>query len=123
MSVGPNIIANYASQLYTSALAIVLVPLYVHYMGVEAYGLVGFYAMLQGWFLVLDMGVSATLSRQAARFNAGAVDALSLRRLVRAFEGIFRSSACAVRWPWPARRRRANTGCASSISTCGRSNA
>lgn len=89
MSVGPNIIANYASQLYTSALAIVLVPLYVHYMGVEAYGLVGFYAMLQGWFLVLDMGVSATLSREAARFNAGAVDALSLRRLVRAFEGIF----------------------------------
>lgn len=89
MSVGPNIVANYASQLYASALGILLVPLYVHYMGVEAYGLVGFYAMLQGWFLILDMGVSATLNRQAARFNAGAVNGLELRRLVRAFEGIF----------------------------------
>lgn len=89
MSVGPNIVANYASQLYTSALGILLVPVYIHYMGAEAFGLVGFYAMLQGWFLVLDMGVTATLSREAARFNAGAVDALNLRRLVRAFEGIF----------------------------------
>ena len=33
-----------------------MVPLYVRYMGVEAYGLVGFYAMLQGWFMLLDMG-------------------------------------------------------------------
>jgi O-antigen/teichoic acid export membrane protein len=89
MSVGRSIAANYASQLYASALAILMVPLYVRYMGVEAYGLVGFYAMLQGWFLILDMGVSATLSRQAARFNAGAVDGFELRRLVRAFEGIF----------------------------------
>lgn len=89
MSVGPSIIANYASQLYTSALGILLVPLYVRYMGVEAYGLVGFYAMLQGWFLILDMGVTSTLSRQAARFNAGAVGTLDLRRLIRSFEGIF----------------------------------
>lgn len=89
MSVGRSITANYASQLYASALAILMVPLYVRYMGVEAYGLVGFYAMLQGWFLILDMGVSATLNREAARFNAGAVEGLALRRLVRAFEGIF----------------------------------
>lgn len=86
--VGPNIIANYASQLYMTALGILLVPVYVHYMGVEAYGLVGFYAMLQGWFLILDLGVTASLSREAARFNAGAFGPLDLRRLVRAFEGI-----------------------------------
>lgn len=89
MSVRSNIVANYVSQLYASALGILLVPLYVRYMGVEAYGLVGFYAVLQGWFLILDMGVGTTLSRQAARFNAGAVNGLELRRLLRAFEGIF----------------------------------
>jgi O-antigen/teichoic acid export membrane protein len=89
MSVGRSIVANYASQLYASAVAILMVPLYVRYMGVEAYGLVGFYAVLQGWFLILDMGLSATLSREAARFNAGAVEGIDLRRLVRSFEGIF----------------------------------
>jgi O-antigen/teichoic acid export membrane protein len=89
MSVGRSIAANYASQLYSSALAIIMVPLYVGYMGVEAYGLVGFYAMMQGWFAILDMGVGATLNREAARCNAGAVEGLALRRLIRAFEGIF----------------------------------
>ncbi len=76
MSVGPNILANYASQLYASLLGILLVPAYIHYMGIEAYGLVGFYAMLQGWFVILDMGIAATLNREAARFCAGAVACL-----------------------------------------------
>lgn len=89
MSVKRNILANYAGQLYTTAIGILLVPLYVRYMGVEAYGLVGFYTMLQAWFMLLDMGLTPTLGREAARFNGGAIDALSLRQLVRAFEGIF----------------------------------
>lgn len=89
LSVGPSIVANYASTLYASALGILLVPLYVQYMGIEAYGLVGFYAMLQGWFIILDMGVSATVNRESARYTAGAVLALDLRRLIRSFEGIF----------------------------------
>ena len=32
------------------------------FLGVEAYGLVGFFVMLQGWFLLLDMGLSPTMS-------------------------------------------------------------
>lgn len=39
--------------------------------------------------MLLDMGLTPTLSREAARFNGGALSALDLRRLVRAFEGIF----------------------------------
>ena len=50
MSLKSNIAANYASQLYTTLIGIVLVPLYLRYMGSEAYGLVGFFAMLQAWF-------------------------------------------------------------------------
>lgn len=66
-----------------------MVPLYVRYMGAEAYGLVGFFAMLQAWFQLLDMGLTPTMARATARFNGGASDALSLRRLLRAMEGIF----------------------------------
>lgn len=84
-----NIIANYMSQLYASLIGILMVPLYVRYMGIEAYGLVGFYAMLQGWFMLLDMGLTPALSREAARFNGGAIGALDLRRLVRSLEGVF----------------------------------
>ncbi|RJG02934.1 oligosaccharide flippase family protein [Noviherbaspirillum sedimenti] len=89
MSIKRNILANYAGQLYVTLIGILLVPMYVQYMGAEAYGLVGFYAMLQAWFQLLDMGLTPTMARETARFQGGAVDALGLRRLLRALEGIF----------------------------------
>jgi O-antigen/teichoic acid export membrane protein len=58
-------------------------------MGVEAYGLVGFFAMLQAWFLLLDMGLTPTMARETARFQGGATDALSLRLLLRSLEAVF----------------------------------
>lgn len=89
MSLTKNILANYASQIYGTLIGIVMVPLYVRYMGVEAYGLVGFFSMLQTWFQLLDMGLTPTMSRETARFRGGAIDALGVRRLMRALEGIF----------------------------------
>lgn len=89
MSFKRNILSIYASQIYVTVIGIVMVPMYVKYMGAEAYGLVGFFAMLQAWFQLLDMGLTPTLSRETARYQGGAIDALSLRRLLRALEGIF----------------------------------
>ena len=88
-----NILASYISQIYVTLVGIVMVPMYVKYMGVEAYGLVGFYAMLQAWFMLLDMGLTPTMSREVARFRGAATDAASLRRLLRTLEGIFASVA------------------------------
>jgi O-antigen/teichoic acid export membrane protein len=89
MTLKRNILANYVSQIYVTIIGIVMVPMYVKYMGAEAYGLVGFFAMLQAWFQLLDMGLTPTMSRETARYKGGASDALSLRRLLRALEGIF----------------------------------
>jgi O-antigen/teichoic acid export membrane protein len=89
MSLKKNILANYASQLYVTLIGIVMVPLYIKYMGAEAYGLVGFFAMLQAWFTLLDIGLTPTMARETARFRGGATDALNYRRLVRALEGVF----------------------------------
>lgn len=89
MSLKRNILASYVSQIYVTLLGIVMVPVYLNYMGAEAYGLVGFFIMLQVWFNMLDMGLTPTLSRETSRFSAGATDALSLRRLLRAMEGLF----------------------------------
>ncbi len=89
MSFKRNVLASYIGQIYVTLIAIVMVPMYVRYMGAEAYGLVGFFAMLQAWFMLLDMGLTPTMARETARFNGGATDALSLRRLLRAMEGIF----------------------------------
>jgi O-antigen/teichoic acid export membrane protein len=89
LSLKHNIIANYVSQVYVTLIGIVILPLYIKYMGAEAYGLVGFFSMLQAWFALLDMGLTPTMARETARFRGGALDALSYRRLVRTLEGVF----------------------------------
>jgi O-antigen/teichoic acid export membrane protein len=73
-----NIAANFSSQVYAAAIAIFTLPLYLKYMGAEAYGLVAFFATTQAWFQLLDLGLSPTLSRQVARFRGGAISATDL---------------------------------------------
>lgn len=89
MSLKKNILASYATQIYVTLVGILILPLYLKYMGAEAYGLVGFFTMLQAWFNLLDMGLTPTVARETARFMGGATDALSYRRLLRALQLIF----------------------------------
>ena len=89
MSLSRNIVANYASQFYVAFVGIFLVPVYMRLMGSEAYGLVAFFVMLQAWFQLLDFGLTATISRETARYLGGGLDALALRRLMRSLEGCF----------------------------------
>ena len=84
-----NILASYASQIYLIVISIAILPIYMKYMGAEAYGLVGFFAMLQGLFALLDFGLTPTISRQTAQYNAGAVAALEFRQLFRSLSIIF----------------------------------
>lgn len=84
-----NLIANYASQIYMTLAGIVILPLYLKYMGSEAYGLVGFFTALQSWFNILDLGLSPSISRQTARMRAGALTPEAYRELVGALQLIF----------------------------------
>lgn len=89
MSLKRNILASYASQIYVTLVGLLILPMYLKYMGAEAYGLVGFFTMLQSVFNLLDMGLTPTVARETARFRGGATDALNYRRLLRALQVIF----------------------------------
>lgn len=89
MQLKRNIAANYGSQIYVTLLGIVMLPLYLRYIGAEAYGLVAFFALLQMCFQLLDMGLVPTMARQAALFGGGYVAALRLRQLLRSLELVF----------------------------------
>lgn len=84
-----NILANYASQFYSAGIGILILPLYIKYMGAEAYGLVGFFTMLQAWFALLDLGLTPTIARETARYHGGSMSALHYRQLFRALSAIF----------------------------------
>lgn len=89
MSIKRNIIANYVGQIYVTVIGILMVPLYIGHLGAEAYGLVGFFAMLQAGFNVLDLGLTPSIGRETARYHGGAMSALEYRKLFRALSVIF----------------------------------
>ena len=59
-----NIIANYLGQGWRVLLGLVFIPLYIKHLGVEAYGLIGVFAILQAWLGLLDMGLKSALGRK-----------------------------------------------------------
>jgi len=87
-SVKRNIIANYLGSGWSALMGLVFVPLYIHYLGMEAYGLIGVFAILQAWLSLLDMGMTPTLNREMARFTAGAHTAQSILDLLRSLEQV-----------------------------------
>lgn len=52
-----------------------MAPVYIKYLGLESYGLIGFFAVVQSWMQLFDMGFSATLTRQSAQYSHGAITA------------------------------------------------
>jgi O-antigen/teichoic acid export membrane protein len=81
-----NLIANYLGQGWVALMGLAFVPLYIKYLGIEAYGLIGLFAVLQAWLSLLDMGMTAALNREMARFTGGAHCATSIRNLLRSIE-------------------------------------
>ncbi len=69
-------------------MSLAFIPLYIKYLGIEAYGLIGLFAVLQAWLVLLDMGMTPTLSREMARFTSGSHSATSIRDLLRSIEFI-----------------------------------
>lgn len=83
-----NLIANYLGQGWVALMGLAFIPLYIKYLGIEAYGLIGVFAILQAWLSLLDMGMTPTLSREMARFTAGEHSTQSIRNLLRSIEYI-----------------------------------
>ncbi|MDY6945385.1 MAG: oligosaccharide flippase family protein [Pseudomonadota bacterium] len=89
MSLKLNIAANYVSQVYVALIGIALLPLYMRLLGAEGYGLIAFFSLLQAWLPLLDVGLTATATRETARYRGGGYDSLAFRQLLRSLEGFF----------------------------------
>ena len=81
-----NIIANYLGQGWVSLVGLMFIPVYIKYLGIEAYGLIGFFTLLQTCLTLLNIGLTPTLGREMARFIGGEHTAQSIRDLLRSVE-------------------------------------
>lgn len=84
-SIRSNFAANLAGQAWVALISLLVVPLYINLMGIEAYGLMGFFFALQATVQILDLGLAPTLMREIARrraMDSGLADARSLVKTV-----------------------------------------
>jgi hypothetical protein len=80
-----NFAANVAGQAWVTLTQLLVVPLYIKLLGIEAYGLMGFFFVLQATVQILDLGLGPTLTREIAKRRAmvgGLADARSLVKTV-----------------------------------------
>lgn len=57
-------------SLWSAALGIACVPLFIQYLGIESYGLIGFFVTTQALAQLLEMGLAPTVNREVARCGA-----------------------------------------------------
>jgi O-antigen/teichoic acid export membrane protein len=61
-----NIAANLAGGAWVAVLTLIVTPLQINLLGIEAYGLIGLITTLQIMVSVLDLGLASTITRELA---------------------------------------------------------
>ncbi|WP_295583902.1 oligosaccharide flippase family protein [uncultured Lamprocystis sp.] len=91
-----NLVANYLGQIWAAVMGFAFIPLYIKYLGIEAYGLIGLFALFQSWLALFDIGMKPTLNREMARFTGGIHTVASIRDLLRSIEVVMFSVALSI---------------------------
>jgi O-antigen/teichoic acid export membrane protein len=84
-----ELVASFAGTGWAGLLQLACIPAYIKFMGIEAYGLLGFYLVLQAMLQVLDLGLSPTMTREMARYSVQPEKADEGRDLVRTLEIVY----------------------------------
>jgi O-antigen/teichoic acid export membrane protein len=67
-------------------MSLAFVPVYINHLGIEAYGLIGTFAILMSAMSLLDLGMKPALAREMARYTGGAHNEQSIWNLLRSVE-------------------------------------
>lgn len=67
MRLSQNLLAGLVNSVWSAVVGLAVVPFYIKYLGIEAYGLIGFFVTFQAIFQLLDMGLAPTINREVAR--------------------------------------------------------
>ena len=70
MRLSRNLLAGLANSVWSALVGLAVVPFYLKYLGIEAYGLIGFFTTIQILLSLLDLGLAPTINREVARCSA-----------------------------------------------------
>jgi O-antigen/teichoic acid export membrane protein len=81
-----NLFSNFIGQAWSALMGFAFIPLYIKYMGIESYGLIGIFALLTAWLGLLDIGMTPTLNREMGRYIGGIHTSKTIWDLLRSIE-------------------------------------
>ena len=81
-------LANLVGRGWTYIISLVFIPLYMKFLGMESYGIIGIYSMLFSVVQVLALGLPSTLTRQMARLTGQPGTEEEQRDLARTLETV-----------------------------------
>jgi O-antigen/teichoic acid export membrane protein len=81
-----NLIANYIGKSWAMLVTLIATPLLINILGIESYGLIGFYMTLYSLINLLDFGISPTINRELALYSVDDNQHGKGRDLVRTLE-------------------------------------
>ncbi len=81
-----NLIANFLGKSWSAVTALLFVPIYIRFLGIEAYGLIGFFTLLTMLMAPMDTAISFTLNRDLARLSAKETSPQQFKDLLRTLE-------------------------------------
>ena len=70
-------------------LTFLLTPVFIHYLGFEAYGLIGFFVLVQGILMILEFGIPLSLNRAISRLRAEIDSHSTISSILKTFELVF----------------------------------
>lgn len=59
-----KILSNYFGKIWNLLSVFIFVPIYIYYLGVESYAIIGFYALILGLISFADAGMSSAITRE-----------------------------------------------------------
>lgn len=84
-----NLTANFLGSSWMAILQLAAIPFYIDTVGIEAYGLIGFFTTLLITSRAFDLGLTNTINRELARLSAQPDEALRAKSFVRTIEVIY----------------------------------
>lgn len=84
-----NIIANFIARTAGFVMTYFFTPLFLKLLGIESFGVIGFFSTLMGILLVTDIGLTASLTRETARLSALDDSEKELKDVIRTYEIIY----------------------------------
>lgn len=81
-----NVVANFVGNFLGAIISFIFIPIYIRYIGTEAYGLIGFYTAISGFIQIMDFGISGTLNISISKIRNNDDEKIFSLNLFRSFE-------------------------------------